>query len=258
MICKANSNLREKLYPMFKDMNDKIILSCLQGHMGTAWVNNHFNPTVAQLVVGDFIFYAGDPKSEATKELLLNITKDCLVVVNNDEWKKQVESIYKGNYKKFHRYAFKKDIEHLDRNHIKSFLTELPKGYEIKKIDETLANEPSLKEISEDFTSQFESIEDFINRGVGFCILHEGKVVCAASSYTIFNGGIEIEIGTNPNYRRKGLATIVASALILYCLDNGLYPSWDAANLNSVGLAEKLGYVLDKPYDTYFVKQKKN
>jgi len=36
-------------------------------------------------------------------------------------------------------------------------------------------------------------------------------------------------------------------------LNRNLYPSWDAHDLCSVGLAEKLGYHLDKPYTVYIM-----
>ena len=42
--------------------------------------------------------------------------------------------------------------------------------------------------------------------------------------------------------------------MILSCLDDGLYPSWDAANMASVRLAEKLGYELSHAYHCYGVK----
>ncbi|MCR5097745.1 MAG: GNAT family N-acetyltransferase [Lachnospiraceae bacterium] len=41
------------------------------------------------------------------------------------------------------------------------------------------------------------------------------------------------------------------AALILRCIDEGLYPSWDAMNMNSVHLAEKLGYEFDHEYTVY-------
>jgi len=44
--------------------------------------------------------------------------------------------------------------------------------------------------------------------------------------------------------------------LILECLSWGLYPSWDAHDMRSVALAEKLGYHLDKEYTAYLVKIK--
>lgn len=253
MIYKADINIRKQLSFMFKDMNDTMILSYLQGHMGTAWVNNPINPTVAQIIVGVFVFYAGDPYAKGTEELLKNLPKDNLVIVETEEWKSRIETVYKDYIDKFQRYAFKKNPEHLDYKHIQSFLGKLPAGYELKKIDKVLAYDPSLQEVSEDFTSQFDSIEDYINKGIGYCILHKGQIVCGASSYSVYDDGIEIEIDTHPNHRRKGLATVAAAALILECVESEKYPSWDAANLVSVSLAQRFGYVMEEPYDTYHI-----
>ncbi len=47
----------------------------------------------------------------------------------------------------------------------------------------------------------------------------------------------------------------MASRLILLCLEKGLYPSWDAANLNSLGLARKLGYNYDSEYIIYIINE---
>jgi len=82
-------------------------------------------------------------------------------------------------------------------------------------------------------------------------VLWNGQLVAGASSYTIYPGGIEIEIDTKPEYRDQGLATVCGAALILECLRRGLYPSWDAHDLRSVALAEKLGYHRDHPYPVY-------
>ena len=84
-------------------------------------------------------------------------------------------------------------------------------------------------------------------------ILKNGKVVAGASSYTRYKEGIEIEVDTLEEERRKGLALVSCAALILKCLDEGLYPSWDAQNINSVHLAEKLGYEFDHEYTAYEV-----
>ena len=78
-------------------------------------------------------------------------------------------------------------------------------------------------------------------------------IVAGASSYTRYDKGIEIEVDTIEAERRKHLATIACAALILNCLDEGLYPSWDAQNLNSVHLAGKLGYEFDHEYVAYEV-----
>lgn len=253
MIFAANTEVRKKLVPMFESSDSTIILSYLQGHMGNAWVDDLENPTVAQITVGIFVFYAGDPSTKEAEELLCNLPELTLAIVNSDEWKCRIESVHSDASEKFQRYSFEKNPEHLNRTHIQNLLSKLPEGYEIKKVDDKIANESSFHELSEDFVSQFESIDGFIKRGVGYAILREGEVVAAATSFSVYDGGIEIEIATHPDYRRKGLATIVASALILDCLDSGKYPSWDGANSESVELAKKLGYVFKESYDTYFI-----
>lgn len=254
MIYELSNNLRKNLIPMFDDMDSTIILSCLQGHMGTAWVDDPENPTVAQVTVGIFVFFAGNPNTKIAEELLHNLSDYNLVIVNTDAWKKRIETVHKGSVEKFQRYKFKRNPEHLSKSHLQNLLSPLPEGYELKKIDESISKEPSLHELSEDFTTQFNSTDDFINRGVGFAILNKGQVVCGATSFSIYDDGIEIEIATHPQHRRKGLATITASALILDCLDRGVYPSWDGANNESVKLAEKLGYIFKESYDTYFIE----
>ncbi|MBK1809116.1 GNAT family N-acetyltransferase [Clostridium sp. YIM B02505] len=53
--------------------------------------------------------------------------------------------------------------------------------------------------------------------------------------------------------KQGGLALACASKLILDCLERVIYPRWDAANLESVALAEKLGYHFDKEYIVYSI-----
>ncbi|MFA2810796.1 GNAT family N-acetyltransferase [Bacillus mycoides] len=256
MIYEAKIHTRKKLVSMLEDFNNVVLLSYLQGHMGNAWVNDLENPTVAQITVGIFTFYAGDPNAKETEELLRNIPERILVIVNSDQWKKRLETFHERKIDKFLRYKFKRNAEVFNRSKLQSFITALPKGYELRKIDEHIANNPTLHNVSEDFTSQFRSIDDYVNRGIGYSILYNGEVVCGASSYSIYNDGIEIEVATDLDHRRKGLATVVCATLILDCLEKGRYPNWDAANSTSVKLAEKLGYVFDKAYDTYFVNNK--
>lgn len=253
MIYEANADVRRNLAPMFEGFEDTVVLSCLQGHMGTAYVNDLVNPTVAQITVGIFVFFAGDPNTKEAEELLYNLPEFTFAIVDSDDWKRRIESVHKNAIEKFQRYRFEKNPEHLERSHILNLLSSLPEGYEIKKVDRDIANSPSFHELSEDFVSQFDSIDDFLNRGIGYAIIHEGQVVSAATSFSIFDDGIEIEIATHSKYRRKGLATITASALILDCIDRGKYPSWDGANAESVELAKKLGYVFKESYDTYFI-----
>ncbi|MDQ0350318.1 GNAT superfamily N-acetyltransferase [Alkalibacillus filiformis] len=245
---------REKLAPLFKDFDDTVVLSCLQGHMGSAYVDDLNHPTVAQIIVGIFVFYAGDHDADEANELLQNLPEFTLATVKTEEWRKKFETLHKGSFEKIKRYEFYKNPNHLNQDYIKKYLTHIPEEYELKPIDLTIAEDPTLHELSEDFIAQFNSTNDFVERGMGFAMLHKGKVVCGATSFSIYDDGIEIEVATHPDYRGKGLATITASALILECLNRGFYPSWDAANMESVKLAEKLGYKFKTEYETYVIE----
>ncbi len=104
---------------------------------------------------------------------------------------------------------------------------------------------------SRDLCSQFRNYDDYRNRGLGFAVLFNGRIVAGASSYTVYQGGIEIEVDTRSDFRGRGLASACGARLILECLDRGLYPSWDAHTSVSLSLAQKLGYRFDREYTAY-------
>ena len=102
-----------------------------------------------------------------------------------------------------------------------------------------------------DFVIQYQDYNRYKKYGMGVVILKDGEPVSGASSYSGYLGGIEVEIGTREDFRRKGLACICGAKLVLECMERGLYPSWDAQNLWSAALAQKLGYHFDKEYPAY-------
>lgn len=98
---------------------------------------------------------------------------------------------------------------------------------------------------------QYDDYAMYQQYGLGVLIFQNGEPVAGASSYSAFEGGIEIEIDTKAEFRRRGLATVCGAKLILECMDRGWYPSWDAQNPFSLALAEKLGYHFDHEYTAY-------
>ena len=73
-----------------------------------------------------------------------------------------------------------------------------------------------------DFVSAFGSKEKYLELGRGMFVLKSGRIVAGASSYTRYREGIEIEVETIEEERKKGLA-------------------------------EKLGYEFDHEYTSYEV-----
>ncbi len=238
----------EKVAALFEGWSETLIWSCLQKVMGKIYVTDLEKPKSAFAFVGCFAFYAGIPD----KELVRHKPDGFVIMVpQNEEWGDTIEGCF-PDAKKVSRYAIKKDTK-FEKALLHQLIDELPEGYELKDIDERIYDMCLASPVTRDFVSSFESKEKYLDIGKGVVVMKSERIVAGASSYTRYNEGIEIEVDTVEEERRKGLATIASAALILRCLDEGLYPSWDAQNMNSVHLAEKLGYEFDHEYAAYEV-----
>lgn len=254
---KADSKAKKQIKPFFEKMDDTLLRSYFEGNMGEAWVDDLSKPTAAQVTVSIFTFYAGDYDSPAAEELIRNLPDDVLIIAEADGWKKKLESVHAGVFDKFSRYRFYQNSQNFNFQHLRKLVDNLPTEFRLQKIDKEVIEMPSLHALSEDFTGNFASAEDYLNRGLGYVVIHNDKVVSGASSFSVYDEGIELEVGTHFEYRRKGLAAVASAALILDCLDKQKYPKWDAANSESLKLADYLGYVMKEAYDTYYVTTRK-
>jgi RimJ/RimL family protein N-acetyltransferase len=253
MYCLSKEDMY-RIALIFQSWNETMIWSCLQGYMGKAWADDVQNPKSAQIIVGDFCFFAGAPNLELVKNIPDCYNTPCILMVpGSEEWGVLIEQEYKDNCSKFMRYAFKKEFEIFNKERLMSYIKKLPAEYKIRKIDEEIFNDVKREQWSKDLCSQFSSFNEYEKLGLGFVIMHNDDIVCGASSYTVYKEGIEIEIDTKEEYRRKGLALACASKLILACLSKNIYPSWDSANKASASLAEKLGYNPEREYVTYAI-----
>jgi RimJ/RimL family protein N-acetyltransferase len=242
-----------KVSALFEGWSETLIWSCLQKVMGKIYVTDLEKPKSAFAFVGCFAFYGGVPDKE-----LVMAKPDGFIIMTpqNEEWADFIEDCF-PDAKKVSRYAIKKDTK-FDKDLLRKMADNLPEGYGLKNIDENIYDICLTDPATRDFVSSFESKEKYLDIGRGVVVIKSGRIVAGASSYTRYNEGIEIEVDTVEEERRKGLATASCAALILRCLDEGLYPSWDAQNMNSVHLAEKLGYEFDHEYTAYEVSDEES
>ena len=237
-----------KVEPLFEGWNNTLIWSCLQKVMGKVFVTDTDEPKSAMAFVGCFAFYSGEPDRTLVEEKPEGFI---IMIPQNDEWGKLIEECF-PDCRKIYRYAIRKDTK-FDRSYLDRKISELPEGYELRTIDSEIYDLCVQDPVTADFVSAFGSKEKYLELGRGMVILKDGKFVSGASSYTRYKEGIEIEVDTIESERRKGLASIVCAALIRNCLDEGLYPSWDAHDMNSVHLARQFGYEMDYAYTAYEV-----
>lgn len=228
----------DKIKEIFRGFSDTMVTSVLEGWMGRILPGKES----AQLVLGDFCFFAGKPDRALAEKAAAPI-----MVPQNENWAALLCEIWDCH--SHTRYAMKKntvfDVEKLKK------LADCLEGFALHLMDEKLYTAAGAKEWAKDLRGCFAGWPDFARRGLGVCVLQNGALVSGAASYTAYPGGIEIEIDTDPVYQGIGLATACGAKLILGCLARGLYPSWDAHDLRSLHLAEKLGYELHRPYTVY-------
>lgn len=241
----------EQAAHLFQGWEETMILSCLQGVMGNIYGPDVVCPQSAAAQLNDFCFLTGEPCAELVEFFL---GQDLILTPQNGEWEKMIEAICGDRAVRQIRYAIKKEPDCFDRAKLEALVRDLPGRYAIRQIDRELYHQCLAAGWSRDLVSPYPTYEYFEGLGLGFVVTENGNVLSGASSYSRYRGGIEIEIDTKPECRRRGLAAAAGAALILECLTRGWYPSWDAQNKASVALAEKLGYSFSHEYPVYYVK----
>jgi GNAT superfamily N-acetyltransferase len=235
---------------------DVELMSCVEGNMGRAWVDTLDIPSTGIVIAADFCFLLGQTQhikdEDAIKEIL-ETYKGKIIMIDDMGWVSFIEKNYPNNLKKFKRYAFKKEESVFQKDKLMNFIISVESEFQIDKINESNYARVIEDGFMADCCCFFSSIDEFLKHGIGYIIEKDGEIIAGASSYSFCKGNISITIGTKDKYRRKGLAAACASKLILDCLDKGIYPRWDAANLQSVYLAEKLGYHFEKEYEVYSI-----
>lgn len=86
--------------------------------------------------------------------------------------------------------------------------------------------------------------EEFVQQGIAFSLMLGNEPVSTAFSAFVHEHQLELGIETQPQFHGKGLAQLICSALIDYCLENNFEPAWACRleNTGSFKLAQKLGF----------------
>jgi GNAT superfamily N-acetyltransferase len=124
----------------------------------------------------------------------------------------------------------------------------LPDGSELNPIDEAMARTLLTNAWSRDVVGNFVDPADFVAGAFGFVVECDGVVASAAGCYTCYAEGIEVEVDTHPDHRRRGFARAASLALINEAIKRGIAVHWDAMNDASASLARSLGYTSSVRY----------
>lgn len=238
---------RKALMPLFEGFEDSVLISCAEGRTGICWCDDPERPAAGVIEAGDFYFTAGDPAFAREAFEIAKNNPEAVFMPASEEWTKALLALHKG-LERTVRYRTKMpesfDADELAKLADISGFTE----YKLGSINEDVYRQALAETWSWAFVGNFSDYNSFSKNAFGCCITHNDRLICAASCYSVYSMGVEVEIATHPDYRRKGLATIAGAAFIGECAKRGLKAHWDAANTMSLKIAAKFGYTLKEEY----------
>jgi GNAT superfamily N-acetyltransferase len=220
----------------------------VEGQMGRAYVDDPERPTAYRITVGPFWYFAGDADGPGGHALLAEFPAYNLLMPSPQEWIEAARETFGERLVGFLRYSL--DAATLSEAHLSAVLDRSPHRDYIQRVDAALLARPDNFVEIEDF----ESAGDFLERGIGYTLLEGDRLAGAAYSSLVCSRGIEVSLFVDEPFRRRGVATAISAALLLECVRRGLRPNWDAANLESCALAEKLGYTPAGTYESYYYR----
>lgn len=230
-----------------------MLFGCSALGLGSMKTDSKKDPTIALFLFPPISYIAGDSTSPEAKNLIRDIPALTITVVSDDAWIALIQDEWGEKIRTQPRTRL--CSESLDIAHLRKLKIALPSEFSLQKIDLVTMNN-SDKSFWEGLLYFFGSYEKFLENGFGYCIKKGQQTVSVAYTAFPFENDFEIQVSTldDPEFRRKGLATIVSAALIEDGLLREVVPHWDAANQASVHLALKLGYTDPDPYDVYYWK----
>ena len=242
--------------PLFiKNPHHSIAKSCCMGLCASyAFADATDRPSAAIIVLERFGlgFAAGDAKhAEALLDAIRGLHPWFMVYDPPETWQRHLACWSKDSFASF-RYSFQRDKSLFRANTLRR-LTRVPDGCILVPYNYDLLQEALSAEWSEDQMGAFYNERDFLGRGFGLALLRDGELVAGCTTFCRHHDGYDIQVDTRPDMRNKGYATCVAAAFIQECLSMGHTPYWDAANLSSLRLAQRLGYVFNGAYLTWML-----
>lgn len=250
-----------RVHSLFEEMDYHLaVMTVLAGILpGRIYVDDSAHPETAILLPSNShrIYVSGSPQQNMLGEIIDMLFKQSLaenygflLYYASDTWKPIVEQLLKQQ----ETFSEWRQFYHL-REPSSSLGQSLPEHIGIGRIDEALFVDTTLVNsqlLLEEIVSESPSLEHFFRQNFGFSAQDGHQLVgwCLAEYH--YQSRYELGIETIEDYRRKGIATHLASAVIRQAFAEGAteigWHCW-ATNTPSVATALKLGFekVLDYP-----------
>ncbi len=229
---------------------DTALDSAVEGQFGKAFVDVVDSPSAFALTVGPFWYFAGDATGGAALAMLSALPRFGLLMPSTAGWLDAARALHGSAWQAFPRFSFSATqlsgpalagLLAASRHHVVAL--------DAAAVDRLAAGSEPILDLTD-----FDSTDDFLARSYGFAVFDGERVMGLAYASLVCSHSIEVSVFVDEPYRRRGVATAVSAALLIESLERGLRPNWDAANLASCALAQKLGFTPSGTYEAgYFV-----
>ena len=266
MIFELQESDYQKIYSLVDGRKETkvLLLSVLaKNNAGKIFVDNVEKPKTALVwVMGNAFYFLGDCNNtnfiNSLDELIDNTITPLSIklvganssfetLIYDEDWHQTLINIFQ----KRNLIKHGDDCDYMFTFNQKSYLSTgereiiLPEGYVTKRISNDLINDDTYHPLRGDILDFWQSTDDFLGKGFGYCLLKDNKAIAVCFSAYVYEHYHEIAIRTYAKEeRRKGFATVTARAYLDECLEKDLIPAWSTQNTNVVShaLAEKLGF----------------
>jgi RimJ/RimL family protein N-acetyltransferase len=224
---------------------------------GRVYADDVAHPRTAYLISGDGHYLAGATDNQAFNEALnAALPRDHYFVLfcDPERWSGALDVVLRDTYavratRHYYTLAEHKMPDWQDR---------IPEGFSMQRVDAGfLATERKNRDgVLEWILEEWNSVDDFVERGFGFCLVHEDEDGVVSWSLSDYVQGDRCEMGieTDWNYRRQGFGTLAAAATAAHALEQGFstigWHCWHN-NAGSIGVAGNVGFEKATDYDIY-------
>ncbi len=138
----------------------------------------------------------------------------------------------------------------------------IPDGYQILPVDEQLldhrenGNIENISMLKEIIDNSWDSKENFLSSSMAYVAVYNDRIVAVIVGTSRFHQFVPIDIVTEENHQKKGLASALTLAFLHECRKRGLIAQWDCveSNLASQKTAKKCGFKLFRERTYYWFK----
>ena len=256
---------KKTLLPFFKPLEFTIAVEALieETSEGSLWLDDPAHPSIGLLWdFADGVYLVSKEFSESLRQTIQNLFQKEIIpetekrsespilvlYASPSQWTDYIPSIFPSGWTISPETAcfYERPVSRPDPMNSSD---SLPVPFIGQPVDSKLFTSSRLKflpDLLEEVESDWGSLEKFLSRGYGYCVIDE-KANSLASWGVIGNiarSCAELGIDTMEEYRPKGFATYVTNQMISISSRKKLTPHWYCFQNNtaSVKLAEKLGF----------------